>query len=57
MPIVNGTEFENVTEEDRQCLRELVETGQVHEISDEMRAFIEAEMPDLIPKLPPRMRQ
>jgi hypothetical protein len=55
MTAANGTEFEEIDEEERATLRELIESGQVTQISDAMREFIEDEMPDLVPKLPPRL--
>jgi hypothetical protein len=35
----------------------LRETPYIHHISDEMRAVIESEWPELLPKLPPRKTQ
>lgn len=42
-------------DQERAALRELLESNQVTEISEEMRRFVELEMPELAHKLPPRI--
>jgi len=41
---------------ERAQLREIIESGRVTEVSEDVRAFIEKEMPDLAEKLPPRVK-
>jgi hypothetical protein len=43
-----------LTAEERAELRQLIQENKINEVSDEMREFIEREMPDLAPKLPPK---
>jgi hypothetical protein len=57
MPDVDGEEdLESLTPVERAQLREIIESGRVTEVSEDVRAFIEKEMPDLAEKLPPRVK-
>jgi len=53
MRIMDGIEYD-LEEEEREVLRDLIETGQITQVSEDMRLFVEQEMPDLVSKLPPR---